>query len=143
MIGIILAVVMYPATVLKVIDGDTVRVEVKTWPAPFTPIDVRIKGIDTPEHAFPPAQTRCEVPLGNAAAGFAKSIAKPGDKVKLIYTLGDHDKYGGRILASVKLADGREWGQTLISAGFARPYGTDGNLHKAPWCSDDEQEIPH
>lgn len=143
MIGIILAVVMYPATVVRVLDGDTVRVEVKSWPAPFNPIDVRIKGIDTPEHSAAQAQTACEVPLGNAAAGFARSIAKPGDKVKLIYTIGDQDKYGGRILAGVKLADGRDWGQTLISAGFARPYGTDGNLHKAPWCSDDEQEPPH
>ncbi len=137
MIAAILAgVAVYQATVLKVVDGDTIRVEVKSWPAPFNPIDVRVKGIDTPEHSRPPAQTACEVPLGLAAATYAKGLAKPGDRVRLVYTLGDRDKYGGRILAAVRLADGRDWGATLISAGFARSYGSDGNLRKSPWCED-------
>jgi len=126
---------VWPAEIVKVVDGDTVRVNIARWPEPFTPVDIRIKGIDTPEHDMLHAQTRCEVALGRAAQDFGRAMAKPGDKVKVIWIVGDQDKYG-RILGTIKLADGREWGSTLISAGLARPYGVNGDLHKQIWCQD-------
>ena len=45
--------VAYPATVVSVIDGDTVKVHVPGFPVAFDPIGVRINGIDTPEHVMP------------------------------------------------------------------------------------------
>ena len=142
MIGAIFAAVIYQGTVVKTIDGDTLKVEIKGWPAPFTPIDVRVYGLDTPEHIMPPAQTMCEVALGKAAAGFAAQLVKAGDKIKITWDPAHKDKYG-RLLGKVTLADGRDWATTLITAGFGRTYGDDGNLHKATWCADSEQEIPH
>ncbi|MCP5009166.1 MAG: hypothetical protein GY942_04210, partial [Aestuariibacter sp.] len=39
----------YPAQVLKVVDGDTVKVMVEVWPDMFIKTSLRIRGIDTPE----------------------------------------------------------------------------------------------
>lgn len=129
------AVVAYQATVVKVIDGDTLKVRVAGFPAPFDPIDVRVWGIDTPEHRRPPAQAQCEVALGVKAAEFAQALIKPGVKVTVTYRLGVNDKYG-RLLGSVTLSDGRDYGGLLIAKHLARPYGADGNLHKTAWCAD-------
>lgn len=141
MIGLILAAVVYQGTVVKIVDGDTVKVTVKGWPEYFSPIDVRVYGLDTPEHVMPPAQTVCEVALGKAAAGFAAQLARPGDKIKITWDRMHHDKYG-RLLGAVTLADGRDWAKTMIAAGFGRAYGDDGDLHKGPWCSDNQQDPP-
>lgn len=130
------AVIVYHGTVIRDVDGDTLRVSIPRWPAPFTPIDVRIFGIDTPEHVKPPAQADCEVTLGLKAAVFARALVKPGDTVAITWRRANpHDKYG-RLLGSVTLPDGRDWAATMIAAGLGRPYGADGNLHKAPWCAD-------
>lgn len=142
MIAAILALAVYQGTVVKAIDGDTLKVSIKGWPAPFTPIDVRVYGLDTPEHIMPPAQTVCEVALGKAAAIYARQLVKAGDRIKVTWDPAHRDKYG-RLLGKVTLADGRDWAATMITAGLGRPYGDDGNLHKATWCSDSEQEIPH
>jgi endonuclease YncB( thermonuclease family) len=136
MLAALLAAVVYHGTVIHAVDGDTLRISVPRWPAPFTPIDVRVYGIDAPEHVAPPAQSACEVVLGLKASLFAHTLVKPGDKVSITWSPAHpHDKYG-RLLGAVTLADGRDWAATMISGGFARPYGADGNLHKAPWCSD-------
>lgn len=134
MIALLAAALVYHATVIHGVDGDTLRVHVKGFPAPFDPIDVRIYGMDTPEHIRPPAQSDCEVTLGLKAAVFARALVKPGDQVTVTWSQ-KHDKYG-RLLGSVTLPDGRDWAATMIAAGFGRPYGTDGNLHKAAWCAD-------
>lgn len=126
--------VIYHATVLEVIDGDTLKVRVPGWPLPFDPIDVRIQGIDTPEHVRPPAQTACEVKLGLAARDFARTLVVPGQMITVTWS-GVHDKYG-RLLGRVTLPDGRDLGRTLVAANQARPYGGDAGLHKAPWCDD-------
>jgi endonuclease YncB( thermonuclease family) len=142
MIGVVLAAVIYQGTVVKTIDGDTLKVAIKGFPAPFNPIDVRVYGLDTPEHIMPPAQTVCEVALGKAAAGFAAQLVKVGDKVKITWDPAHKDKFG-RLLGRVTLSDGRDWANTMIVAGFGRSYGEDGNLHKSLWCSDTESDIPH
>lgn len=128
------AALIYHATVIHAVDGDTLKVSIKGWPAPVNPISVRIVGIDTPEHLRPPAQSDCEVTLGLKAAVFARTLVKAGDTVTLVWA-GRHEKYG-RFLGTATLPDGRDWGQTMISGGFARAYGVNGDLHKAPWCAD-------
>jgi micrococcal nuclease len=125
----------YQVVVEKVIDGDTLKVQALSgWPAFDQPdMDVRIYGIDTPEHIMPPAQAACEVALGIKASTYARSIVAVGSTVILHYTWGYHDKYG-RILATVTLPNGQDYGTAMVVAGFARPYGADGSLHKTPWC---------
>lgn len=135
MLAVLAAVVVYHGAVLKVIDGDTIKVHVRGFPAAFDPIDVRVYGLDTPEHLRPPAQADCEVTMGLQASVFARSLVKPGDRIAVTYTKGRNDKYG-RLLGTVTLPDGRDWTATMIAAGMGRPYGADGNLHKALWCAD-------
>lgn len=127
------AVISYQAVVVKPIDGDTLKVHVAGFPAPFDPIDVRIYGVDAPEHVMPPAKKACEVVLGKAAAAFAAKLVLPGQTIVVHYTTGRHDKYG-RLLGSVTLPDGRDWAQAMIGAGMARAYGLDGSLTKKSWC---------
>jgi micrococcal nuclease len=124
-------VIAYPATVVAVIDGDSLKVRVDGWPAPFDPIEIRIKGVDTPEHVRPPAKSACEVRLGLAARAYARTLVRTGDTVTVVYTPGDRDKYL-RVLAAVTLPDGRDWGQTLLAAHMARAYG---GGTKTAWCA--------
>lgn len=125
------AIVAFPATVVKVVDGDTLKVHVAGFPAPFDPIDVRVEGIDTPEHVKPPAKKVCEVKMGKAAMAYALTFVKAGDQVVIDWTVGHHDKYG-RLLGTVtRLPDGADWGQALVAAKMARSY--DGGT-KLPWC---------
>ena len=124
---------VYEATVLRVIDGDTLKVHIAGWPQPFDPIDVRVYGVDTPEHSKPPAKKLCEVKKGKAAAGYAMLMALPGDTVTITYTAGHNDKYG-RLLGSVTLPNGDDWATRMINAKYGRPYGLNGSLTKAPWC---------
>ena len=134
MLAFLAAALVYHATVIHGVDGDTLRVAIHGWPKPVNPIDVRVVGIDTPEHMRPPAQSDCEVGLGLKAALYARGLVKPGDTVTLTWS-GHHEKYG-RFLGAVTLPDGRDWAATMIAAGLGRAYGVDGDLHKAPWCAD-------
>jgi endonuclease YncB( thermonuclease family) len=125
-----IATIDYPATVVSVVDGDTLRVTVAGWPEPFDPIAVRVVGIDTPESRRPPAKCAGEVRLGLQAKAFAKGLLHRGDRITVRYTLKARDKYG-RLLASVTLPDGSDFAGRQIAAGLARPY--DGG-RKSSWC---------
>jgi micrococcal nuclease len=135
-IALILAAALtfdYPATVVSAVDGDTIKVTIADWPTPFRPIDIRIVGIDAPEHAKPLAKSSCEVKLGLKAQAYARSIVQPGDQIVAHYTTGTKDKYL-RLLASVTLPDGSDFAARMISAGMARPYGGAAGLSKGLWC---------
>ena len=100
-----LLVSAYPATVVKVVDGDSVIVDVPAWAeTPFHRMSIRVVGIDTPEKRRPPAKCAAEVRLGLAASAYARTLALP---------------------------DGRDWGALMIAGGYARPY--DGG-RKSSWC---------
>jgi endonuclease YncB( thermonuclease family) len=75
---------------------------------------VRVNGINAPENS---------TTEGQAATAFAKTLAAPGDTVTLISPgpLGRRDNYG-RVLASVTLADGRDWAEEMVAAGHAGTY---------------------
>jgi micrococcal nuclease len=101
----------YAATVLKVVDGDTVHAELDLG------IDVRIRlvlrlvGINAPElrtAAGPPARQHLIdlIPSGGAV---------------VVRTVKDHTEKFGRYLA-VLLADGVNLNQKMIEDGFAVAY---------------------
>ena len=119
----------YPATVVSVVDGDTVTVTVPAWAAtPFARMKVRIAGIDTPESRKPLAKCKAEIALGKVAFAFGKTLAGPGDPVTLTYR--GLDKYA-RIDGALTLADGRDWAAVMLSAGHAQPYA---GKTKPRWC---------
>ena len=120
----------YQATVERVVDGDTVRVHIPSFPAPFNPIAVRVDHINTPEKRHPAPD--CEIVLGVKASEYASAVMPDGQTITVVYDDSREDKYG-RLLARIVLPDGRDYGQSLIAAGLAKPY--DGGK-KVEWCTD-------
>lgn len=113
----------FSATVIRVVDGDTLKVSMNTQKE-----SVRLIGVDTPESkankkAFRDSKKsghdiQSILKLGKRAAAFTRSVVKPGDTVKLELDVQPRDRYG-RILAYVYLPDGRMLNEVLIQSGHA------------------------
>jgi micrococcal nuclease len=111
------------AKVLKVVDGDTLKVRYKGIEE-----SVRLIGIDAPESrpnkkARNDAQRSGEdlktiTAMGKEATSYAKSLVKPGDTVKMEFDVQKRDKYG-RLLAYVYLSNGKMLNEETVKAGYA------------------------
>jgi endonuclease YncB( thermonuclease family) len=112
------------ATVLRVIDGDTLEARAEIWPDIDVTVAVRLAGIDAPELQAP---CRRERMLAAAARDLLLREAPPRSIVLL--TQIRHDKYAGRVTAEVRLRDGRAASSLLLAAGLAAPYG-----ESRTWC---------
>jgi micrococcal nuclease len=107
-----------------------VRVRIPDWAGtPFGTISVRVLGIDTPESQKAQAKCDRELALGKDAKDYAKQLIPPNSRLTFVYA--KPDKYGGRVLGTLQLPDGRDFGTVMIAAGKARPY--DGKK-KGSWC---------
>ena len=116
---------VYEGRVVRVIDGDTIRVAIGIWPdEEVTAIHVR--GVDTPE-----VKAKCpeERALAQKAKAFTEEFLPAGSIVILRKIKAD--KYRGRYDADVQTSDGRELAAGLIGAGLARPYEGE---RRAGWC---------
>lgn len=121
--------VTYDATVLRVIDGDTVAFSAPWLPEPLKKeLSIRVFGVDTPEKSFR-AKCPAEDKLGQAATSFTKDSIANAKKLQIV--LMDWDKYGGRVLGDV-LIDGQSLRGLLISKGYAREYYGEA---KTSWCN--------
>ncbi len=117
----------YAWPVVRVIDGDTVRVHVESFPPELAAIKVRLRGVDTPEKG---GRAKCEAEreAGRAATAFTeRAVAGAGAVLVRDPAWG---KWGGRIVADVIL-DGFSLSEALIAAGHGRPY--DGG-QRGSWC---------
>jgi micrococcal nuclease len=103
------------ATVLKVVDGDTIDIRDDVRGR----LRVRVLGIDTPETKKPGYTVGC---WGPEATAFAESTLL-GQRVALVTdpTQGIHDRYG-RTLAYLEKADGWDYSTEAARAGTARAY---------------------
>ena len=118
----------YTYKLAKVVDGDTVIVQVEWLPKELgNKVSIRVIGIDTPEKG---AQAKCEKEKlkGIAATEFTKKFLADAKTVDV--TISNWDKYGGRIDGYVSYK-GKDLGAALIAASLARPY--DGGK-KSDWC---------
>jgi micrococcal nuclease len=95
----------HPATVQRVVDGDTVRLVGLG--------SVRLIGVDTPEVYG--GTVEC---FGREASSFAKSVLRPGARVRYRVGTEPRDRYG-RLLAYVWLRDGRLLNAVLAERGYA------------------------
>lgn len=93
------------ATVTRVVDGDTIRVEVDGEEIP-----VRLLNLDTPEKDGPYTEAEC---LGEDATDFLAGLLPPGTEVRLEADVEPLDRYD-RHLAGVFLDD------VLVNAEIAR-----------------------
>ena len=114
----------YQATVVKVIDGDTLKLDVAIWPGLTQRINLRLDGIDTPEKRGSPP---CEKALAKKATEFTRQFVSGGKVTVSDVKLG---KYAGRALGSVAVG-GKDLVQALIQAGHGRAY--DGGK-RGSWC---------
>jgi endonuclease YncB( thermonuclease family) len=126
-----------PFKVIAVHDGDTLTVAGE-WAimdgrkvALRIPgsINIRLLGIDTPEIG-----SRAKCPAENALADRARDNLRrlvAGGTVDV--TAARHDKYGGRLLAVVKV-DGMPVSAAQIAGGFAAAYDGSGPRHE--WCGE-------
>jgi micrococcal nuclease len=104
-----------PATVLNVVDGDTVDVQL----ADGTTERVRLIGIDTPEVVDPRTTVQC---FGQEALARAHELMDSQIVgLELDSSQGERDTFG-RLLAYVWLPDGRNFGEVMIGGGFAHEY---------------------
>ena len=110
------------ATVVRVVDGDTIRVKVKGQEE-----SLRILSIDTEESNA--GSSKAVSPWGKEAKKEAEKLFKVGDKVKLEFP-GDEpakeclQRYRGnygRLLVFVYLEDGTDFQEHMIKKGFS-PY---------------------
>ncbi|MBN1804547.1 MAG: thermonuclease family protein [Sedimentisphaerales bacterium] len=101
-------------TVIKVVDGDTIDINISNRNHASTRI--RLLGIDTPETEKSPGGAMY---YGKEASEFTSKIAL-GQKVVIIMDKASkpRDKYH-RLLAHIKLANGKILNEELISQGFA------------------------
>jgi endonuclease YncB( thermonuclease family) len=116
---------VYPAEVLRVIDGDTFEARVRVWPGLDVDTKVRLRGIDAAElHA------RCSDELAKAQAArtaLETILAEGGVAVSRVGV----DKYGGRVDATVSTRGTADVSAAMLNGGWARSY--DGG-RRGSWC---------
>jgi micrococcal nuclease len=101
-------------TVTKVVDGDTIDIDVPD--GKYNNTRIRLWGVDTPETKNPKTGVMY---FGPEASEFTRELTFE-KQVTIFLDEGENtrDKYG-RLLAYVKLPDGRFLNEVLLSEGFA------------------------
>ena len=119
----ILAFEQAVATVVRVIDGDTLKINYNGQEE-----SVRLIGIDTPESRInkkaerDSKRTRKDIQLiisqGREATNYVKSVVESGDSIEIEFDVQTRDKYG-RLLGYVYLSDGKMLNEEIVRAGYA------------------------
>ncbi|HLL69004.1 MAG TPA: thermonuclease family protein [Micromonosporaceae bacterium] len=99
-----------PAVVLRVIDADSLRMQLDLGWYTYRVENCRLGHCNAPE---------LNTAAGRAARDFVLTLLTIGDPVT--FTSKSLDKYG-RPLGDITLADGRDLATILIQAGHAAPY---------------------
>jgi endonuclease YncB( thermonuclease family) len=116
---------IYPAEVLRVIDGDTFEARVRVWPGLDVDTHVRLRGIDAAElHA------RCADELAKAQAARTALQAMLDQGGVTVARIGV-DKYGGRVDAVVATRSTADVSAAMLAGGFARAYN---GRKRGSWC---------
>ncbi len=102
------------ATVVRVVDGDTIIAKLDNEPKDFT---IRLLGINTPEVVDPRKPVEC---FGREASDHAKHILLPGMRIDLEAdpAADERDKYN-RLLRNIILADGTDFNAQSVAEGYA------------------------
>lgn len=107
------------ATLVRVIDGDTLLVRARVWLDLEVVTRVRLRGVNAPELRARDGEERVRAA---AARAFVAGLA---EGAPLTLTEIGQDKYGGRVVARVAV-DGADLGAALLAGGHARPMGARG-----------------
>ncbi len=114
-----------PATVLRVIDGDTFEAEVMPLPDTTRQVRVRVMKLDTPE-----LNGKCAEERDLAKAAKLRAAELLVGRIRLeVPEARAFDKFG-RLLAQVRLEDGRYLAGVLIREGLGRRW----TGRRESWC---------
>ncbi|MEE8435849.1 MAG: thermonuclease family protein [bacterium] len=117
----------YRAMVVRVIDGDTVEVDVLPWPGLVQRVKLRLAGVNTPEKRGR-GVSLCEKVAAKRATDFTRRFVRHVAQVTVSEVrLG---KFAGRVLGKISV-NGRDLGDAPVAAGLGRPYS--GGRRRA-WC---------
>jgi micrococcal nuclease len=105
---------MQPASVVRIVDGDTLRATIDGVEEP-----VRLFGVDTPERGDP-----CFV---EAADILRLQVALHAGQIRLLPDARNRDRYD-RLLRYVYTPDGVSIDAVLVASGFGRAWRQDGAL---------------
>lgn len=122
-VPIIQGFAMETATVVRFIDGDTIKISIGGRQE-----NIRLIGIDAPESrannkAYKDAYKSKQdvehvVALGKQASAFVNTLVRKGDTIRLEYDVEKRDQ-NRRLLGYVYLADGAMLNETIIRSGYA------------------------
>jgi micrococcal nuclease len=98
------------ARVVRVVDGDTIRVRLPSGEEP-----VRYIGIDTPESVKPGSPVEC---FAKRASAFNARLVE-GERVRLVADVEERDRYGRRLAYVYRVRDGLFVNAELVRRGFA------------------------
>jgi micrococcal nuclease len=111
------------ATVLRVVDGDTLKIEYEGRSE-----SIRLIGIDTPESRInkkarkDAARSDQDIgtitTMGRQATSYVKGLLRKGDTINIEFDVQKRDKYR-RLLGYAYLEDGRMLNEEIIKAGYA------------------------
>lgn len=102
--------------ILGCIDGDTIKTKLAQLPAPLCKVSIRLGGIDSAEIHSTDAGVHL---LAEQAADKLKSLI--GDAKTMTIANFAHDKYGGRIVATV-IVNGININQAMMQSGDVHEY---------------------
>ena len=112
------------ATVVRVVDGDTVVLRIGA-----TEEHVRLIGVDTPETVKPDTPVQC---YGPEASAHLKHFLPPGTPVRVARDAEARDHYGRLLLYLWRVGDGRFVNLEIAADGFGRPLSIPPNTaHRA------------
>ncbi len=122
----LVAATEYPATLVEVKDGDTVRLAIHVWPEQTITTNVRVHGVDTAEKGW---RGKCaqEKALGQQATDYTTHFMQGGS---ITVSNIKHGKFAGRVLGNISVS-GIDLGQVLLAAGLARAYQ---GGKRGSWC---------
>lgn len=100
-----------PGEVLRVVDGDTVRIRLDLGWSVFTDKNCRILGVNAPE---------VSTPAGRQARTWAQAQLPAG--MAVTYVSHALDKYGRPLGHLLYGPDGADYGSALLAAGYAVVY---------------------
>ncbi len=111
------------AKVLKVVDGDTLRISYKGREE-----SLRLIGIDTSESRVNPRAKRESqrtgedlktiIHMGKEATKYVEGLVKQGDQIRIEFDVQARDKYR-RLLGYVYLSNGKMLNEEIVKAGYA------------------------
>ena len=117
-----------PADVLCVLDGDTVKVKAHVWIGQTIETHVRLHDIDTPELKSKDADERKaaikakEKVLTLLGIEKEKNICDNTTKARVYLNDIQKDKYGGRVVATIKTENGTDIASILLQENLAYAY---------------------